>query len=543
MVAASSNGQTVDHHQEYEGPVQALLRLTETAGLLRSTDGSFHARVAVGSRPEVYALRSAQFRDWLVEGYRHARQEVPSDWAVRRVLGALEATARFEGGTSSIFIRAGHDGDSNGHGNGNGNGDASAFFLDLGDPRGQAVKIGREGWSVVEDPSIHFQRPPGYQPLPAPGRDGSIELLRPYVNLSESDFRLLIVWMAAAIRPVGPYPILALYGEAGAAKTSLAKIIRLLIDPHAAPLQGEPRHTRGLTRSTMSRWLLAYDNIRAIPDWLSDDLCLLSTGGALDGGALSSGGEQRLIDAQRPVILSGIEEFVERSDLSDRSLFLHLLPIAPAKRRRQDRFWQAFRQDYPRILGCLLDAVAGGLRELPSVEPAELPRMADFAVFAEAVGRALGWPAGTVLSSYNDNRRQAAVTHIQESPVASFLLDWSHELNDWSGTSTELLAQLNTLVERKVTALPHWPKSPPALAKELRHIAPQLRLHAISIVFEKIRGNRVITLTKTNRPENLPSRLSNNLIGRCFAETFEEQPVDPSWPADLGSSPALCPTP
>jgi len=51
------------------------------------------------------------------------------------------------------------------------------------------------------------------------------------------------------------------------------------------------------------------------------------------------------------------------------------------------------------------------------------------------------------------------------------------------------------------------------------------------------------TLTKTNRPENLPSRLSNNLIGRCFAETFEEQPVDPSWPADLGSSPALCPTP
>jgi len=522
MIAPSSNAQTIDNPQEYEGPVQALLRLTETAALLRSTDGSFHARVAVGSRPEVYALRSAQFRDWLVDRYRHACEEVPSDWAIRRVLGALEATARFEGGTPSIFIRAGH----NRNGNGNGNSDGSACYLDLGDPLGQAVKIGREGWSVVDNPSVHFRRPPGYLPLPAPSRDGSIELLRPYVNLSESDFRLLIVWMAAAIRPAGPYPILALYGETGAAKTSLVKIVRLLIDPHAAPLQGEPRHTRGLMRSTMNRWLLAYDNIRVIPHWLSDALCLLSTGGAFDGPSSSSGDEQRVIHAQRPVILSGIEEFVERSDLSDRSLFLHLPPIAPAKRLPEELYWQLFSQDYPRILGGLLDAVAGGLRELPSVEPAELPRMADFALFAEAVGRNLGWPAGTVLSDYNDNRCDAAVTHIEESPVASFLLEWSHELNDWSGTSAELLAQLVTLVEKKVRALRQWPKSPCSLAKELRRIAPQLRLHGISVVFQKNHGKRVITLTKTNRPENLPSRLSNNLIGRCFAETFEEGNFD-----------------
>ncbi|MFI5456185.1 MAG: hypothetical protein ACHRXM_12115 [Isosphaerales bacterium] len=149
--------------------------------------------------------------------------------------------------------------------------------------------------------------------------------------------------------------------------------------------------------------------------------------------------------------------------------------------------------------------------------------MADFAVFAEAVGRNLGWPAGTVLSDYNDNRSDAAVTHIEESPVASFLLEWAHELNDWSGTPTELLAQLNTLVEKKVRALRQWPKAPSSLAKELRRIAPQLRLHGISVVFEKIHDKRLITLTRTNRPQNLPSRLSNNLIGRCFADTFEEE--------------------
>jgi hypothetical protein len=42
--------------------------------------------------------------------------------------------------------------------------------------------------------------------LPVPSRDGSIELLWPYENLCDRDFRLLIAWMAAALRPVGPYP-------------------------------------------------------------------------------------------------------------------------------------------------------------------------------------------------------------------------------------------------------------------------------------------------------------------------------------------------
>jgi len=512
MANPRSNDETIDYPQEYEGPVKALLRLTETAGFLRSTDGCFYARVSVGGRSDVYPIRSAAFRSWLIDGHFQASREIASDWAIRRVLGKLEATARFEAGTPSIFLRVGHDR--------NGNGGASDCYLDLGDPGGHAVKIGPEGWSGVEAPRVHFRRPAEYLPLPLPSRDGSIELLRRYVNLSESDFRLFIVWMAAAIRPVGPYPPLVLYGETGVAKSALARIARLLIDPQDGFLPGAPPTTRALMRSVVNRWLLVFDNIRAIPDWLSDALCLLSTGGTFDGPASFSADDHRVIHAQRPVILSGIEEFVARSDFSDRSLVFHLQPIASGERLLDEAFWELFSQDYPRILGGLLDAVAGGLRELPSVELAELPRMADFARFAEAVGRTLGWPAGTVLANYNDNRRAAAVAHIEESPVASFLLEWAHELNDWSGTPTELLAQLNSLVEKKVRVLPDWPKSPSSLAKELRRIAPQLRLHSISVVFERNCQKRLITLTKTNRPKDLPSRLSNNLIGYCPADSF-----------------------
>jgi hypothetical protein len=66
MNAPSRNDETIDNAREYEGPVEALLRLTATAGFLHSTDGRFYTRVSVASRPEVYALRSAAFRASLI---------------------------------------------------------------------------------------------------------------------------------------------------------------------------------------------------------------------------------------------------------------------------------------------------------------------------------------------------------------------------------------------------------------------------------------------------------------------------------------------
>jgi len=58
---------------------------------------------------------------------------------------------------------------------------------------------------------------------------------------------------------------------------------------------------------------------------------------------------------------------------------------------------------------------------------------------------------------------------------------------------------------------------------ELRRIAPQLRFHSISVALEKNREKRVITLTDTNWPKNLPSHVSNNMTGRSYADTLDEQ--------------------
>jgi hypothetical protein len=94
-----------------------------------------------------------------------------------------------------------------------------------GDRTGRAVAIREQGWSVVDRPDVHFRRPDDLLPLPVPARDGSIELLRSYVNLTDSDFRLMIAWLTAAMRPVGPYPILVLNGDQNSGKSTLAMIL------------------------------------------------------------------------------------------------------------------------------------------------------------------------------------------------------------------------------------------------------------------------------------------------------------------------------
>jgi hypothetical protein len=476
---------------DHESSVEVLLRLASAARCFRAADGRLFAQVPVGRRCEIFGLKSTAFRDWLVERHFADRGELPSPWAMRRVLPALEARARFEGGTPSVFIRVGHDG----------SGPASPFYIDLGDPSGRAVMIGPEGWSVVDRPQAHFRRPEGLLALPTPHQDGSIDLLRPYVNLSDRDFRLLIVWMAAALRPFGPYPILTLHGEQSAAKSTLARVVRLLIDPQDAPLLAIPRTIRDLMVTAHNGWLLAYDNISVITDPVSDGLCMVSTGGAYAGRALFSNDERSVIRVQRPVLLSGIEQFVRRGDLGDRSVYLDLPPIDPANRRREDEYWPAFYRDQPKILGGLLDAIAGGLRELPSIQLPELPRMADFAAFGEAVGITLGWAPGTFLADYHANRREGTTNQLEDSIVAEALLGNADRLDGWSGSPSELLHWLTQGVSRRTAAASRWPKSPSRLTNELRRISPQLRMHGISVAFDRNRERRLLTISNTNHQE------------------------------------------
>src|SRR5216683_1180763 len=197
---------------------------------------------------------------------------------------------------------------------------AGRLYLDLADEHWRAVEIGADGWRVLGCPPIRFRRPPGMLPLPVPERSGSIEALRSFLNLSnQNDFVLIVAWLLAALRSGGPYPLLAISGEQGSAKTVLSKLLRALVDPNAAAVRALPREERELMIAANNSHLLAFDNLSGLPAWLSDALCRLASGGSFAVRQLYTDCDEVLFQAARPAILNGVEDVVCRSDLTARS--------------------------------------------------------------------------------------------------------------------------------------------------------------------------------------------------------------------------------
>jgi len=149
------------------------------------------------------------------------------------------------------------------------------LYLDLCDKTWRAVEIDASGWRVIDNPPVRFRRASGMQPLPVPIGGGSIAALRSFLNVqTDGDFVLVVAWALAVLRDRGPYPVLALSGEQGSAKSSFSAILRALLDPNTAPLRALPREDRDLFIAASNGRVLAFDNVSSLPAWISDTLCL-----------------------------------------------------------------------------------------------------------------------------------------------------------------------------------------------------------------------------------------------------------------------------
>ena len=233
---------------------------------------------------------------------------------------------------------------------------------------GAAVEIGPRGWRIADDAPVRFRRPAGMLPLPLPARGGSIEELAPFLNLpNRDDFVLVVAWLLGALRAGGPYPLLAISGEQGSAKTVLSKMLRALVDPSVAPVRALPREDRELFIAANNGHVLAFDNLTSLSPWLSDTLCRLTSGGAFAVRQLYTDQDEVLFAAARPVILNGIEDVITRPDLADRAIMLTLGPITEAQRRPEKALWREFELARPQILGALLDAAVHGLQRIGRV--------------------------------------------------------------------------------------------------------------------------------------------------------------------------------
>ncbi|HKB05371.1 MAG TPA: hypothetical protein VKD90_24315 [Gemmataceae bacterium] len=343
-------------------------------------------------------------------------------------------------------------------------------------------------------------RPRGIRALPKPRPGGRLDDLRRFLNLpDDAAWALIRAWLAIAFRERGPFPLLVLLGEQGSAKSTTARLLRRLIDSRKIALRSQPKDVRDLMIAAWTTWVLAFDNLSHLPPWLSDALCRLATGGGFGTRELYSDDEEQTFDATRPVILNGIEDFVTRLDLLDRSLLIRHPPIDEGKRRPESELMAEFEAAVPSLLAALFDYVAGGLQELEGVELTALPRMADFGVFAVACEVARAGSGDEFLRAYRENQAGANEQVLDESPVACAVRQFMADRDEWQGTPTELLKQLNGHVTEAQRKDREWPKKPNALSNKLKRLAPSLR-----------RAARIDVQTGVNAPDGSgPGRRSS----------------------------------
>jgi hypothetical protein len=321
--------------------------------------------------------------------------------------------------------------------------------------------------------------------LPEPKRGGTLSELRGLLNLGdERNWKLAVGWLLGCLHPTGPYPLLVLHGPQGSAKSTAARLLRGLIDPHVVEHRAKPDGERDLAIQARSNWIVSFDNLSPtdMKGSFSNALCRLSTGGGFGTRTLYTNADESTFSSKRPVMLNGLSAgIVSRPDLQSRSLFVALPPITGSRRTEEaiSRIWEERR---PYVLGALLDAVVVGLRNRDSVHVPDLPRLADFATWVEACAPALGWEQGEFAGLLRDSQDEAGELALDAWPVWPYLSALVQK-GAFAGPMRQLLGKLNAAIRASGIRPPaDWPQSAAALRYQMDDYLVPLQRAGVEVV-------------------------------------------------------------
>jgi hypothetical protein len=386
--------------------------------------------------------------------------------------------------------------------------DEGRVLYNMGDKDNSVVAIGCLGWYFIDNElPLVFRRMNHQKAQVIPERPGNLELLRKYLPLNDKNWYLLKVLLVSYFIPHVPKPVLCTHGPQGSGKTTICKRLKSLIDPSIVETTSFPKDHEELVQMLSHHYFIVFDNVSYLKESQSDTLCRAVTGEGFSKRMLYTDDEDKIFSFRSTIALNGINAVPQKPDLLDRSILIEVERI-PTSQRKTEEEMAFFEIEKPKILASIFDILSKAIELRPEIKLKEKPRMADFAVWGEAISRAMGYSEGKFIEAYFENIKFQNEEAVSANVIGEVFLEFINEKLSWEGTSTELLDELNKKADdMKLSMLrPGWPKAPHTLSRKIRELKTNLQEMGIEILNSRSGSKRTLLVRKASSE---PSQASN----------------------------------
>jgi hypothetical protein len=434
-----------------------------------------HARIHNLDHHENVRVESGKFKRHLVRLYHESENKVAGADQVSNAVQVLQAKAEYNGDTYQLSVRvASYNG---------------GFYYDLTNPKWQCIKITQQGWELIGKTPIPLFTRFNQTPQVQPSRDYEPDIFDRFMDLTnvrnEDDRKLLKVYIVTVLIPDIPHVILQTCGEKGGAKSMLETLIKELVDPAKPKLLSVHKDRMEFIQQVAQNHLVFYDNLKYTPNWLSDESCRAVTGSGSSKRKLYTDDDAIVYEYKRCLGYNGINLVLTEPDALDRSIIIEQSRIDKKNRIPEQVILSRFYDLRPRLLGYILDIIVRAMEIKSALRLDEFPRMADFALWGEAIGRAMGYDENEFIRIYNDNTGKQNAEAVENNVLGHVLIRFLSGLPDndinkgfcWEGTTAELLDQLNSIaINDKININTRgWPKAANSLSRKLKTILSNIR--------------------------------------------------------------------
>jgi hypothetical protein len=435
-----------------------------------------YVRIHNSDHNEIVRVESGKFKRHLIRLYHESENKVANAEAVTNAVQVLQAKAEYNGDTYPLSVRV--------------TSYNNCFFYDLSNPKWECIKISEQGWELVDKTPIPlFVRYNHQTPQVQPSRDYTPDIFDRFMNLTnvknEDDKKLLKVYIISLFIPDIQHVILQTCGEKGGAKSMLEVLIKELVDPSKPKLLSIHKDRMEFIQQVAQTHVAFYDNLKYPPQWLSDETCRAVTGSGSSKRKLYTDDEAIVFEYKRCLGFNGINLVLTEPDALDRGIIIEQDRIDKKNRIPEEVILSRFYELRPKLLGYIFDIIAKAMKIKSTLKLGELPRMADFALWSEAIARAMGYGEGEFIHIYNDNTGKQNAEAIENNVLGQVLIRFLNGLPNidinkgfcWQGTTAGLLDELNNIaINDKINInAKGWPKAANSLTRKLKTILSNIR--------------------------------------------------------------------